>query len=289
MDLTVYGHSGFVGSAFVNRYKESDDLWLPPRYSRRPNPYKKSDMLYLISTTHNYNVFTDPTLDVNTNLLVFTETLDSWKRNNPEGVFNFVSSWFVYGPREEFFEVGKISEDDYCRPKGFYSITKYCAEQLLQSYAETFGLKYRILRLSNIIGPGDRGASKQKNALQYLIREIVDGRSIEVYNDGNFFRNYLDVEDCVEAIRLVIEMGKLNEIYNIGKNLPDRFGDLIEYVYEKTGSESPYKSIQPKDFHKKVQVENFDMNCRKLYNLGWEPKYTTKQSIDRILWVDHGR
>lgn len=294
MDLTVYGHTGFVGKTFVDRWKTQDNLYLPPRYSRRPDPYKKTDMLYLISTTHNYNVFTDPTLDVKTNLLVLTETLESWKNNNPEGVFNFVSSWFVYGPqplhdpRDCDFE-NPVDENAECHPLGFYSITKRCAEQLVMSFAETFGLKYRILRLSNIIGPGDRGVSKQKNALQYLIGEIVAGRPIEVYNGGDFFRNYLDVEDCVDAIHTVMEKGKLNQIYNIGKMPSDLFQELLEYVYVKTGSQSPYKEIKPKDFHKQVQVKDFDMDCWKLYRLGWEPKYSTKDSIDRILWVDHGR
>lgn len=298
MDLTIYGGTGFVGGTYVDRWKTQDNLYLAPRYSRRPDPYKKTDMLYFISTTSNYNVFKDPTLDVKTNLLVLTETLESWKNNNPEGVFNFISSWFVYGDSEfrsydgsDSSEYGEYScdENSSCKPKGFYAITKYCAEQLVRSFADTFGLKYRILRLSNIIGPGDKGVSKEKNALQFLIGEIVAGRPIEVYNDGVFYRNYLDVEDCAEAIRVVLEKGKLNEIYNIGKMPPDQFSDLIQYVYEKTGSRSPYSSIEPKDFHKKVQVKDFDMDCHKLRRLGWEPKLTTEQSIDRILWVDHGR
>lgn len=283
MDLTVYGHSGFVGSAFVNRYRESDDLWLPPRYSRRPNPYKKSDMLYLISTTHNYNVFTDPTLDVKTNLLVFTETLDSWHRNNPEGVFNFVSSWFVYGPREEYFEVGKISEDDYCRPKGFYSITKYAAEQLLVSFAETHGLKYRILRLCNIVGPGDKGASKQKNALQYLINEMKERRPIEIYGDGKFTRTYMDVEDCAAALHLVMEKGNLNEVYNIGVEPSQRFIDLIGYAHMVLGYESEIRFIEPKKFHRQVQVENFDMDCSKLRKLGFEPEHSIISTLNRMI------
>lgn len=284
MELTVYGGTGFVGSAFVKAC-EGDDIWLPPRYSRRPNPYKKSDMVYFISTTHNYHVFTDPTEDVRTNLLVFTETLDSWKRNNPEGVFNFISSWFVYGDTEfeDVFTGTGTDENHPCNPKGFYSITKRAAEQLLISFAETHGLKYRILRLCNIVGKGDKGVSKQKNALQYLIGEMRENRPIEIYEKGNFYRTYLHVEDCARAIRLVIRDGDLNSIYNIGLNHPVHFWSAVKFCYDMMGSKSEITFIEQKEFHKKVQTKSFAMNCDKLYELGFNPKYETYEMLRSLL------
>lgn len=280
MDLTVYGHTGFVGSAFVERYCQTDDLYRPPRYSRRPNPYKTTDMLYLISTTHNYHVFDDPTLDVKTNLLVLTETLESWKNNNAEGVFNFVSSWFVYGMN--YSGPHKAMETDDCHPKGFYSITKYCAEQLVESFCRTHGLKYRILRLCNILGPGDRGVSAKKNALQYLINEMKAGRDIEIYGTGNFTRNYMDVEDCVEALHLVMEKGHTNAIYNIGTEPAHKFIDLIELALALLESKSEIRFIEPKKFHKQVQAENFNMDCGRLRALGFEPKHSIVSTVARL-------
>lgn len=283
MELTLYGHSGFVGTAFMGACEPGDSLWLAPRWSRRPNPYKTTDMVYFISTTHNYHVFDDPTEDVRTNLLVLTETLDSWKRNNPEGVFNFISSWFVCGPRNGFERAGKTQEDETCRPQGFYSITKYCAEQLIESFCRTHGMKYRILRLCNILGPGDMGVSKQKNALQYLINEMKADRPIEIYGDGNFTRNYMDVRDCARAIRLVVEKGHTNAIYNIGTEPSQRFIDLINLAYHSMESKSEIKFIPAKKFHKQVQVENFDMDCGRLRALGFEPEYNIVQTVMRLL------
>lgn len=280
MELSIYGHTGFVGSEFVRKYGELENLWLVPRWSRRPNPYVTSDMLYLISTTHNYHVFDDPTLDVKTNLLVLTETLDSWKRNNPDGVFNFVSSWFVYGKTAKHLHT--TPEYAPCIPTGFYSITKYCAEQLIQSFCETHGLKYRILRLCNILGPGDKGVSKQKNALQYLINEMKENRPIEIYGDGKFERTYMDVRDCVRAIRLVMLDGELNSIYNIGVEPSQRFIDLIRYAHNLLESESEIKFIEPKQFHKQVQTVNFAMDCSKLRDLGFYPEYSILTTIERL-------
>ena len=118
--------------------------------------------------------------------MVLTEALESWWKNNPEGVFNFVSSWFVYGNAFPNDPNGEFREANPCYPSGFYSITKKCAEDLIISFCNTHGLKYRILRLCNILGPGDKGVSKQKNALQYLMGERVKGKPIELYGRRDF-------------------------------------------------------------------------------------------------------
>jgi nucleoside-diphosphate-sugar epimerase len=227
-------------------------------------------------------VFDDPTLDVKTNLVVLTEALESWKNNNPEGVFNFVSSWFVYGERHGLEHNRAVAETAVCRPKGFYSITKHCAEQLVRSFAETHNLSYRILRLCNILGPGDMGVSAKKNALQYLINEMKHDRPISIYGTGEFTRTYMDVLDCVEALHLVMEKGEENTIYNIGTEPAQKFIDLIKTAHQLLGSKSEINYIKPKKFHQQVQVENFSMDCSKLKKLGFEPKYSILGTVARL-------
>lgn len=306
MEISLYGGTGFIGSTFVDRQVNvynPGDIWdnihKIARWSNRPIP--NTDILYLISTTHNYNVFKDATIDVDTNLLHFTETLDSWRHNNPNGVFNFISSWFVYG--NEYPAVGHeahvkawndlcgegyythdggADERDECHPKGFYSITKRCAEQLLISYAETFGLKYRILRLSNVLGKGDKNVSKQKNALQYMIKEMQEGHDIDVYEKGEFYRNYIHVHDCCDAIRLVMEKGDLNTIYNIGGGNYE-FIDMLNEASVRMLYTGKFNFIEQKDFHKTVQAKSFTMNTDKLKSLGFVPAYDIAGLIDSLL------
>ena len=62
-------------------------------------------------------------------------------------------------------------------------------------------INYRILRLSNIYGINDKGVSAKKNALQFLINRIKSNEKIELYEGGNFLRDYLDVRDAVSAIK----------------------------------------------------------------------------------------
>lgn len=277
--INVFGGRGFVGSEFCRQ----TDLQTVCNF-RNEYDVKSKDVLYLISTVHNYNVLENSYVDIDTNLTTLMRVLDTYRKYPGEGCFNFISSWFVYGQDSGYGpgSVG-ISEESQCDPKGFYSITKRCAEQLLMSYCETFNLNYRILRLCNVLGPGDRFSAK-KNALQYMIGEIKAGNPIQLYDDGRFYRDYIDVRDCVRAIDLVIQKGNLNEIYNIGNGVPQDFGNIIKYVQLSTKSTSIIKSIEQKEFHKKVQSSrSFFMNIDKLKSLGYAPEYTIFDTLDLII------
>ena len=177
---------------------------------------------------------------------------------------------------------GGASENDICNPRGFYSITKYCAEQLLRSYAETFDLKYRIIRLSNVLGKGDKKISKQKNAFQYLINELIVGNPIELYEGGKFYRDFIHVDDVCDGIKLVMSEGKTNTIYNVGSGVPTTFGDAIHMAAAKVNSVSTITDIPQPQFHKTVQAKSFYMDTQKLENLGFRAR-PFEETLDSIL------
>jgi nucleoside-diphosphate-sugar epimerase len=155
-------------------------------------------------------------LDIETNLTKLIEVLEECKKlNNKEIVFNFISSWFVYGKTT----IIPATEDAVCNPTGFYSITKYAAERMLASYCDTFGIKYRILRLTNIIGPGDKKVSAKKNAIQYMIGCLKNNEPITIYDGGSNIRDFMDVEDCCRAIKVCLDVAPLNQIINISNTI----------------------------------------------------------------------
>jgi nucleoside-diphosphate-sugar epimerase len=232
-----------------------------------------TDVVYFISTVDNYNVYEDPHLDIDTNLTTLIKVLSSCK--GKDITFNFISSWFVYGDVEL-----PAKETAHCDPKGFYSITKRAAEQLLISYCETFGLKYRIFRLANVLGNADKKVSKKKNALQYMINEIKKNNEIELYDGGNIYRDYIYVDDVVSAINLIMERGNSNEIYNVGTGYKVLLVEALEYVKNKTKSSSNFKTIETKDFHKKVQTKNMVLDVSKLDSLGYKPSYSIIHILD---------
>ena len=292
MEVAVLGGTGFIGSHYMEKYRDKHVLNLVPRHAelkmgRNDDFGYPNQLLYLISTTDNYNVFEAPQLDVQTNLVKLVEVLEYWKEYHSHATFNFISSWFVYGQKSveenlKFTDHGS-SETDLCNPKGFYSITKRCAEQLVQSYAETHGLKYRILRLANVVGHGDKGISKRKNALQYIIEELRVGKPVSLYDDGEFIRDYLHVDDCVRAINMVMNKGKPNNIYNIGSGYRYKFKDLVNCAHNFLDSTSAIRSMEPTEFHKQVQVQDFRMDIRKLRDLGFIPQYWGERELVKSL------
>src|SRR5579864_3663940 len=176
--LTILGGHGFIGGAYVSNFYHHAIANIANVNNRDDYSVYSRDVLYFISTVHNYHVFEDTSLDISTNLLTLMKVLDNWRRqpDSKSGIFNFVSSWFVYG---DTTMPHAVPENALCNPKGFYSITKHCAEQLLRSYCDTFGLHYRILRLGNVVGLGDKKVSAKKNALQYMLNKLKAGEAVE--------------------------------------------------------------------------------------------------------------
>ena len=269
-NIQIFGGSGFVGSEFV---KQNPGCIVNARDDYR---IKSDNILYMISTVTNYNVKTDPHIDIDTNLSTLMRVLEQCKELDL--TFNFVSSWFVYGETEM-----PATEQSNCYPNGFYSITKRCAEQLLISYCETFGIKYRILRLANVAGSGDKKASPQKNALQHMINELKAGRDVNVYDGGNLYRDYIHVSDAARAIKTIMDKGEVNTIYNVGNGKPLLFKDMIEYAKELIGGNGKLNPIEIPQFHKTVQVRSMWMLSDKLKSLGYEPKYDLEAIIEDMV------
>ena len=268
--ISVYGSSGFIGSRFCKLYP--DEVVKQDRDERKP---RTKDILYLISTVDNYNVHTNITLDVETNLKVLCEVLDHCR--DQDITFNFISSWFVYGEQPL-----PISEDAYCRPTGFYSITKKAAEDLLISFCRTYGVNYRIMRFGNVMGVGDAKTSSKKNALANMINAMKRDEDVYVYDDGTPTRDVIHVNDVCAAVKLVMEKGNLNEIYNIGSGHPTPIGDIILKAKEYLNSNSEIKSKPAPDFHKIVQAKDSCLDITKLKSLGFQQTISTDDIVREL-------
>jgi len=275
--VSVFGGYGFIGGRYSDMY--SDQVIRIHRDHHEPST---KDILYFISTIDNYHIHDNIHIDVDTNLTVLLNVLDNVKKNYTEKdkpTINFISSWFVYGKNNNI----PFSEDSYCNPTGFYSITKRCAEQLLICFCETFGYNYRIIRLANVIGEGDTKISKKKNALQFFVKEIVRNRDVDLYYGGDVYRDYIYVDDVCRAINLILQKGELNTIYNIGSGKPYKFLDMINFAIDYAKSKSKINDIPATRFHNIVQVRNSYLDVQKLKSLGFEPKYDINSAIMQLV------
>lgn len=271
--ISVYGASGFVGSRFCNLYPNF--VVKQDREERKP---RTKNILYLISTVDNYNVHTDITLDVETNLKVLCEVLDFCR--DSDIVFNFISSWFVYGETEL-----PAKEECICKPTGFYSITKKAAEDLLISFCKTYEVKYRIIRLCNVLGKSDNRASLKKNALVHMINLLKQNEDVYLYDGGTPVRDVMHIDDVCRAIKLICDNGSINEIYNVGSGQPTSIGDIIGKAKEYLGSESIVKFKEAPKFHQIVQAKDFWSDTTKLQTLGFTQSISTDKIIKQLCTI----
>lgn len=274
--ISVFGSTGFIGSRFCELFSDNvisiprDNIFAPT-----------SSLLWFISTTNNYHIFDNVQLDIDTNLSLMVEALDKQRKiYGKELVFNLISTWFVYGDPAML----PVREDSCCTPKGFYSITSRTREQLVMSYCETFGMSYRIIRLGNVLGVGDKKISLKKNALQYFIREIVNNRPVNLYWPDRTIRDYIYVDDVCNAIDLIISNDRTkNNIYNVGNGIPIKFGDCIESVANQTGNVECIKHVERSEFHKIVQTNVMYLDNSKIQYLGYKPTKTIWQMLDELI------
>lgn len=272
--ISVFGGTGFIGGTFCKLY--SKDVILIPRNNRQP---ESKELLYFISTTTNQSVFSNLHVDIDTNLSFFVDVLQNCK--NRDVTFNFVSSGFVYGN-----DIIDAKETDCCNPTGFYSITKRCAEQLLISFCETFGIKYRILRIGNVYGL-DKTISAGKNVLGYMINLLKEDRDITLYDGGNYLKDYMFVEDICRAIKVILEKGNTNEIYNIASGTSMTFKDIIQTAKNMVQSQSNLINIPFPKEQEYIQIKNMTLNTSKLKSLEFTSIMNLDLGLEKLCQINY--
>ena len=240
------------------------------------------DVIYhCASTFHNYHVLTEPYLDIDTNLRGTVRLLELCKDLPKKPKIIYTSTFFVYG--NEYDRTGKpINEESKTDPLGLYPATKLCAESIIRLYGNLYGIPYLICRLTNVYGENEESDDGKKGTLNFLVMKAVRGEPINLYRAGNFYRDYIHVDDVVSALRF-LENKAQNEFFLIGYGEPVRFGDMMKYVLENTGARSKIVDIDPPAFHKVVGVANFVADTSKINKLGWKAGVDYKTGLQRVI------
>ena len=111
----------------------------------------------------------------------------------------------TYGDR--FF-----TEDTPLDPRSPYSASKTSSDMIVRAYAETYKFPMNITRCSNNYGP----YQFPEKLIPLIIKNILEGKKLPVYGDGSNVRDWLYVKDHNKAVDMVINNGRLGEVYNIG-------------------------------------------------------------------------
>ena len=181
-----------------------------------------------------------------------------------------VSTDEVYGT---LGKTGYFYETTPLAPNGPYSASKASADMLVRAYHETYGMPVLNTRCSNNYGP----YQYPEKLIPFFISQLLKGEKVPVYGDGLNVRDWLYVYDHCEAIDVVLEKGKIGEVYNIGGHNEKTNMEITRLILESMGKdESSIKFVEDRLGHdRRYAISNDKITSE----LGWKPSLTFEEGI----------
>jgi dTDP-glucose 4,6-dehydratase len=306
MKLLVTGGAGFIGSNFVRYILKNKpnyqivnldlltyagnlenlrDVENNPNYKFVKgdiadkdlvnNLVKDADIIVnFAAESHVDRSILDSTDFIHTNILGTHNLLEA-ARSNGLKRFHHVSTDEVFGhlgPNDPAF-----NERTPYAPRSPYSASKAAADHLVMAYSHTYNLPVTISNCSNNYGPYQ--FPEKLHGL--FITNLLEGKKVPVYGDGQQVRDWLFVEDHCEAIDAIIHQGKIGETYCIGGNcekpnieitqkileLLEKGDEMIEYVKDRPGHDRRYAMD-----YAKIKSE-----------LGWNPRTNFEEGMKKTV------
>jgi dTDP-glucose 4,6-dehydratase len=222
----------------------------------------------------------DPSVFIRTNIMGTQVLLDAAKKHGTERYLQ-VSTDEVYG---SLGSTGYFTEGTPIAPNSPYSASKAGADLLVRAYYETYGMPVLITRCSNNYGP----YQFPEKLIPFFIKRLLNNQTVPVYGDGLNVRDWLHVEDHCKAIDLVLQQGKIGEVYNIGGNNEMTNIEITKLVL--TGLNKPEAMIEyVKD--RLGHDRRYAIDSTKLQSeLGWKPQISFAEGITQtIAWYLNNR
>jgi dTDP-L-rhamnose 4-epimerase len=130
-------------------------------------------------------------------------------------------------------------EDSPLHPTSFYGLTKQVQEQVLSLLSETQGLEYWPLRLQNVYGPGQSLNNPYTGILAVFSNQAQANGPIEIFEDGLESRDFVYVDDAVEAIwKCIASTGSRGEALNVGTGRRVTVNEVVREIVQFFGSRS---------------------------------------------------
>lgn len=246
--------------------------------------YRPRDIYFLSAQSSVRESWFDPVNTMNINFMAGLHLLEYLRKKKIKCCVMFFSSGTTYG---DSFSAGRpLNEDAAQKPKDPYSVSKVAIDTLARLYAKVYGLDAKVVRLANIMGPGQSPTFSVANFARQLAN-IKAGRQPRVIQVGSIssWRDYLDVRDAVRAIRLVMKKGKPGQAYHVSSGKSRKLSDVLKQIIKCAGfSEKQIKVINNSSLMSKDEIQAVRLNPQKLKSLtGWKPEVSFQKSLMDIL------
>jgi UDP-glucose 4-epimerase len=220
--------------------------------------------------------------DIQSNLLPTIEMMDIAVSAGVKKIVFISSGGTVYGVPRSI----PTAEDDSTEPITSYGIVKLTLEKYLQLYNQLFGIKVAIIRAANPYGPGQLG-NRNQGFIGALLASYFYGKPMDIWGDGTVIRDFIYVDDLVEAIVLSGASSEDLLRLNIGGGQGTSLIQVIaavEEIIEGTLAVE-FRPARKSD----IPNSTLNINMAKL-KIGWEPTTTLKTGIEKTMnWFEQER
>jgi dTDP-glucose 4,6-dehydratase len=318
--ILITGGAGFIGShvvrLFVNKYPDKQivnldkltyagnlenlkDIQDKPNYKFEKGDivdsnyinelfsrYQFDGVIHLAAESHVDRSITNPLEFIQTNVIGTFNLLHAfknlWKENFNGKLFYHISTDEVYG---SLGSEGFFLETTPYDPKSPYSSSKASSDHFVRAYGNTYGLPFMISNCSNNYGENQF----PEKLIPLFINNIRNKKSLPVYGDGMFTRDWLYVVDHARAIDDIFHNGKVGDTYNIGGFNEWTNIDLIKLLCtimdrklgrEKGSSEQLITYVKDRPGHdKRYAIDASKINKE----LGWEPSLQFAEGLEKTI------
>ena len=241
--------------------------------------YNITHVVHFAAQSHVDNSFSNP-LQYTQDNIVGTHTLLECVKNYGKIVkFIHVSTDEVYG--ESMLDENKKTEESILCPTNPYAATKAGAELIAQSYYHSFKLPIIITRGNNVYGPNQY----PEKLIPKFIKLLKDNKPVTVQGDGSSLRSFLHAYDVATAFYLILELGTIGEIYNIGSDENTEYSvlDVAKILISKIHKTQDYDKwltyIEDRPFNDK----RYYISNQKLKDLGWKITVDFNDGLDKLV------
>ncbi len=195
--------------------------------------YKISRVIHLAAESHVDRSIEDPFSFAKTNVMgtlnLLNKAKESWKGNYFDKLFYHISTDEVYG---SLGKEGLFLETSKYDPHSPYAASKASSDHFVRSYKDTYGLPVVISHCSNNFGPNQF----TEKLIPMVVQNIINNCPIPVYGNGENIRDWIYIDDHVNAIDLIFHSCQIGETYNIGGSNELKNIDLIYELINITDS-----------------------------------------------------
>ena len=217
----------------------------------------------------------DPAFDAKVNIMGGLRVLDNCVKHEVEKLVYASSGGAVYGEPEYL----PADEKHTIRPQSAYGVSKYSLERYLKLYYDNHGLEYVSLRYSNVYGPRQDPLG-EAGVVAVFTEKFLNDESPTIYGDGSQTRDFVFVDDIVEANLKAFKYEGGLHVFNIGSGKETSINNLAEKIRSATGSEAEISYGR----ERKGEVKHIYLDCARAHHeLNWMPKNNLDEGLAKTI------